>query len=345
MSSPFNKIVGTGGIGIGMLFLSPSNETLGRNESRLMELSAAKDYCKQHMVLYYVTTLLGQDAKVYPIGYVGDDLNGHNLLAQMQGEGMDVRYVGISVQKPTMLSVCIQYPDKNGGNFTASNSASDLVTPQYIQACLDKADIDGSTIVAAIPEVSVETRIKMLQIGREKGAFCALSIPAAEAEAFKAADIYRYCDFLSVNEEEAQALAGVAAEEKATIEKLYAEASKKNNDIRILMTMGEKGAYSAYAGKLEFIPVLRNIQVANTTGAGDACMGGTIAGIAMGLPFQKGTDDTAFTQTPLASAVELGVICAGMAVESEDAIAKNVNWDSINERIESEGWKTIWPIK
>lgn len=346
MSGQYNKIVGTGGIGIGMLFLSPINETLGRNESRLMELSQAKDYCKQHMVLYYVSTLVKTSTKVYPIGYVGDDLNGRNLLAQMQDEGMSVSYVGISGEKPTMISVCIQYPDKNGGNFTASNSSSEMVTPHFIQNCMEAIGIDSFTIVVAIPEVKVESRVKMLQLGHEKGAFCALSIPTAEAEDFKKADVFRYCDFLAVNEEEASAIIDSQADGKEAVERLYQIASKKNDTVRVLMTMGEKGAFSAYLGRIEYIPVLPRLQVANTTGAGDACMGGTIAGLALGLPFQKGVDDEQFGETTLSSAAELGVICAGMAVESDDAIAKNVNVESILQRIKKEKWETAsWFIK
>jgi hypothetical protein len=64
------------------------------------------------------------------------------------------------------------------------------------------------------------------------------------------------------------------------------------------------------------------------------------------LPFQKGVSNKSFGETPLESAVELGVICAGMAIESEDAIAKQVNTLSIRQRIKKEGWDTkSWFIK
>ena len=54
MSLKYNKVLGIGGIGVGMLFHTDINETLGRSESRLVELSEAKDYCKLHIVFHYI---------------------------------------------------------------------------------------------------------------------------------------------------------------------------------------------------------------------------------------------------------------------------------------------------
>ena len=51
------QIIGTGGIGKGLFFLSHENEALGRNESRMAELSDAKDYCKLHIVFHYLSIL------------------------------------------------------------------------------------------------------------------------------------------------------------------------------------------------------------------------------------------------------------------------------------------------
>lgn len=334
----YKKVVGTGGIGSGMLFLSDKMETLGRSESRLVRLSPAKDYCKQHIVFYYISTLLKNIADVYPIGFVGRDSIGESLLHQMEEEGMKTDYIGLSNDAPTMISICLQYPDKEGCNFTATNNAARYVTSDYVLAAMQKIGIDESTIVAAIPEVDIDARLDMLKYGKEQGAYCVLSIPAAEAEEFKIRNVFQWCDLLAVNQEEAQALANSHDKGRGLAEQLFLQLKKENADLQLLMTCGKDGAYSVKEGNILWIPPVKGSAV-NTTGAGDAFLGGTIAGIARGLSVQKDREDSYFGETELAAAVELGALCAGMAVECEDSIALNVNLESIGNKIQQEGWK------
>lgn len=344
-NAKYNKIVGTGGIGKGMLFHSDEMSTLGRSESRLVRLSGAKDYCKQHIVLHYAAVLLNKQTAIYPIGYVGSDEAGEKLIDKMAESGMDVRFVGKSTTEPTMLSICLQYPDKEGCNFTAKNNAASHVTPEYIKECMDCLDIDEKTIVAVIPEVSIESRMAMLLYGKEKGAYCVLSVPVAEAEEFLNQNAFFYCDLLAVNEEEAAAILGENEEKRKLAEKLYRKLEKSNPKIHVLMTCGKHGAYSVSGSCMEYIPPLA-ARTVNTTGAGDAFLGGTIAGIARGLPLYKGREDDRFGATKLSSAPELGTLCAGMAVESEDSIASHVNYDAICQKIKKEGMEgEAWFIR
>lgn len=340
----YDKIIGTGGIGVGMLFHSRQSATLGRNESRLVTLSDAKDYCKQHIVLYYTSELLKNQASVYPIGFVGKDDAGQKLISEMEREGMNVEYVGQSDSFPTMISICLQYPDKDGCNITAMNNAVIEVTSEYVCNSMDEIGLDGKTIVAAIPEVSVECRVAMLKKAKEAGALCVLSIPAVEAEEFIKQNIFIYCDILAVNEEEGCAILGEQKSGRDLVHGLYEELKEKNPKIWLLVTCGKDGSYSAGEAGIEYIPPL-NGNVVNTTGAGDAFLGGTIAGLSMGLKLQKGRDDSCFGETKLESAAELGTLCAGMAVESQDSIARNVTAESIKRKIKQENWEVEgWPI-
>lgn len=332
----YNKIVGTGGIGVGMLFHSEAMETLGRSESRMVILSDAKDFCKQHIVFYYAAVLARDFSEIYPIGFVGNDANGRNLIAEMQREGMNTSFVGICEDEPTMLSICLQYPDKEGCNFTASNNASVHVTPAYIDECLEQIRIDSQTIVAVIPEVSAESRIEMLKQGRTHQAYNVLSVPAAEAELF--ADTFHMVDLLAVNEEEAQAILRQDFRKEELAMALYQLLKKGNPSISLLVTCGRNGAYSVFRGAVEFIPPLPG-QAINTTGAGDAFLGGTLAGLAKGLPLQKGHSDGYFGETALGSAAELGALCAGMAVETKDSIAFEVTAQTIHNRMREHNWR------
>jgi sugar/nucleoside kinase (ribokinase family) len=334
----YNKIVGVGGIGVGLLFHSDQMETLGRSESRPVTLSKARDYCKLHIVFYYISSFTKGTARVYPIGFVGNDIQGRNLISEMEREGMDVSYVGMSADEATMISICLQYPDKEGCNFTAVNNATIHVTAEYVDKCVDDIGIDQKTIVAAVPEVPIESRIAILKLGREKQAFTVMSVPAAEADAFIRQNISIYCDLLAVNEAEGQAILGMSLREKELVSQLYAFLCTKNPEIQLLVTCGIRGAYSAVKDGIEYIPPLK-AKAINTTGAGDAFLGGTLAGLARGLPLQKHKNDQYFGETVLESAAELGALCAGMAVEAEDTIAYSVTPESVKKRISDNHWQ------
>ncbi|MCB5713762.1 carbohydrate kinase family protein [Lactonifactor longoviformis] len=326
----FDKVVGTGGVGTGMLLLSPIQDTLGRSESRLVHMSSARDYCKLHIVFHYIAALIGKQTEVYPLSYVGQDTMGEELLGEMRLAGMHTEYMGRSEELRTMLSVCLQYPDKEGCNMTVINSAASRVTPEYIRSSMEALSVDANTLVAAIPEVSAESRIALLREGKERGAFCVLSVPAAEAETFLEADAFTLCDLLAVNEEEARAVLSAMDKEREgdtqesfgdeLVLRLYEQVERLNPEIQLLVTFGKHGAYTMAGRRLEYLPAAQ-VSVKNTTGAGDAFLGGTITGLCLGLPLQKSSSESALEETELLSAAELGTFCAGLAVQCEDSIA------------------------
>ncbi len=338
MRVKFHRIIGTGGIGVGLLFESGTNETLGRNESRLAHLSAAKDYCKQHIVLHYTATLIADLVPVHPVGLVGKDSYGMPLIEEMKSAGMTMDHVYLHPYLPTTVSFCLQYPDKDGCNITASNGASDGVTSELILQSLKEIGVDRQTLLAAIPEVRPETRMKMLAYGREQGSFNVISIPEAEAAYFKQSNVFAYCDLLAINQLEAAALHAGTDNNCSLVDGLYREMIKINRDACLLVTCGKEGAYAAQSGRIEFIPPIPVIPV-NTTGAGDAFLGGLLAGLAYGLPLTKGRGDAFFGATELESAAEFGAICAGMSVESVDTIAQHVNRLNIQEWIRQNSWR------
>lgn len=338
MNLKIKKVVGCGGIGKGLLFHSPNNETLGRSESRLVTISNAKDYCKQQIVFYYIAELLKGKCEVIPVGAVGDDNIGTELVDIMLRQGMDVRYIKQISGTSTMLSICLQYPDKEGCNFTAQNNAAEYVTPEFIEQALERIDINEECCLVAVPEVPIESRIRMLEIGKKKGAMCVLSVPISEADTFEKSDIYAKCDLIAVNEEEAQAMAKCEYQGERLASCLTKYLQRWNPDIKVCMTAGSRGAFCGEKDSLEFIPSYP-AEAVNTTGAGDAFLGGVVSGLIMGLPFRKEENDKKFGDSTLCSATELATLCAGMAVECEDSIAENVTIESIKERINLHKWK------
>ena len=109
-----------------MVYALQGEHELGRNESRLGELLDSRDYCKLHIVLNYIARLMGSASKpdsfrVWPVGVVGNDETGRQILTEMSAVGMDTRFVRTHHALRTPFSVCFLYPDGSGGNITSSN--------------------------------------------------------------------------------------------------------------------------------------------------------------------------------------------------------------------------------
>lgn len=328
----FNKVVGTGGIGTGMFFNLAGNHTLGRDESRLGFLTDFKDYCKQHIILHYVSVLTKNKCTIKAIGMVGKDQQGEQLLKEMESAGINTAFVGKTENARTMLSICFQYPDKSGGNITTSNSACGLVDSAYIKQCVKQLEIDEHTIVLAVPEVELSARLELMRQGKEKGAFAAASVLSGEVSEFKNCDGIKLCDLLAVNQDEARSIAGSDEKETdagTTADKCAEYVRSQNRQCRLIVTCGAKGCFTYNNGCREFVPSI-DVDVVSTAGAGDALLGGTLAGLINGLPFQKGICDATFGDSPLKSAAEFGTIVSALAVMSPNSIADNVSRNNIN---------------
>lgn len=309
-----SKVFGTGGIGSGIFFNLEGNHTLGRDESRLGYLTDYKDYCKQHIILHYIAKLSTTD--VYAIGMVGEDTQGKELLQKMSEAGIKTDYVGTTKEARTMQAVCFQYPDGSGGNITTSNSACEMVSTSYVEQCAQR--IDNCSLVLSVPEVPLDSRIRLLQIGREKGAFTVGSFLSAEAKRFEEIGGFLLCDLISVNLDEAKAV--------AKIEGTPAEIAEKAAEIIatsfLIVTAGKDGAFVFENGKMAKVKII-DVPIVSTAGAGDALIGGTIAGLIKG----KG----------LLESVRIGTAVSAFAVGSADTIAEEVNLENINQFIKKRG--------
>jgi sugar/nucleoside kinase (ribokinase family) len=244
----YDHIIGTGGIGSGIFFSLKGNETLGREESRMATLLPYKDYCKQHIIMHYIAVLLGAQVdgnfESFPIGKVGNDQTGKRLIEQMNSAGMDTGHVKISHEHATLFSVCFQYPDHAGGNITTAESASSTVLPDDIDeffANFNKAS--AKEIILAAPEVSLETRIKLLEHGRQRGSLNITSLQSSEISEFKKSNGFNLTDILFINLDEAKSIAGI--DETATVENIVVSAirnlSEINNGLTVFITCGPGG--------------------------------------------------------------------------------------------------------
>jgi len=330
----YDHIIGTGGIGSGIFFSFPDAHTLGRNESRLARLEPFKDYCKQHIILHYITILMGSGKasfKTHPIGSVGNDKIGGELLDNMASAGMDISAIHRSDLNSTMYSICFQYPDFSGGNITTNNSACNEVSPKHISDFYSNYDKDGKkAIVLAAPEVPLAARIALLKYGSRVKSLNVVSILSSEVASFQEMNGFELTDIISINRDEACQIAGKGdnANFLEIITECIAVLTAQNNSMTILITNGADGSYCYHNGNLEFTPSI-NTKVVSTAGAGDAFLSGVLTGMCRNLPLFRGFDVESLSEQPLTTALELGTLLASMTVSSADTIHFGVNLQTL----------------
>ena len=283
----YDYVVGTGGIGSGILFRFSDNITLGRNESRLAELMDVRDFCKLHIILHYVITYLNKSIPVYAIGRVGDDVSGREVLGLMEQYGINCRYVNVDSHEKTMYSVCFVYPDSDGGNITTSNSASGNMREEDIAAFFEQEQLKGRGLVLAAPEVPLDIRLYLLKKGRENSCFNVASFTSDEMGECISSGAFQYVDLLAINKHEMETLVtagGVEAESGAP--ECYGFLRSQNPGIQLIVTQGGEGAQFFANGYSERIPAIWK-PVNSTAGAGDCFLATVISGLICGVPFYE----------------------------------------------------------
>lgn len=343
--SPYQQIVGIGGIGTGLFFALEGNHTLGRNESRAGELLDVRDYCKLHIVLHYVAKLLaaspsGVPFHVVPIGIVGRDDAGRRLRREMTEAGMDVSWVRPHLHKPTLFSVCFQYPGGEGGNITTRNSAAaelSIADLDQIVPVLLASDAKR-TMTIAIPEVPLEIRRHFLALATDAGAFRAASYVSGEVAAARAAGLFSLLDLVSVNETEAAELVGLhfsPHSPQVFIDACLQFLRSEYPDLQMIVSAGKHGAYAFSRGTYRHSPA-PEVKVASTAGAGDALLGGVLAGLACGIPLIGNSDKDCDV---LKSALDLGVLVASFKCLSPHSIHPSISWDALIRFASNHGYR------
>ncbi len=322
----YRRLAGVGGIGTGIFFALEGNHDLGRNESRPGRLLDVRDYCKLHIVAHYPAVLLGARAEggpfeVLPVGKVGKDETGLRLRAEMEKAGMDVRFVDAVPGHPTLLSVCFQYPDGSGGNVTTTGSAAALVSERDVD--LAEPWLSPDTIALAVPEAPLAVRRHLLRRAGEKGALRVASLTTSEVPEARQTGLLSELDLLALNEDEAAALVGEPwpADEPMPFLDRCAEALYASQPtMRAVITAGPRGAFAFDGAAWTHVPALP-IPVVSTAGAGDALLGGLLAGLAAGLPFTEAkAAGASLSERPLASAFDLGTLVAAFKITSPHTI-------------------------
>ena len=314
----YHAMIGTGGIGSGLFFAMTGNHTLGREESRAVRFMDRRDYCKLHIISFYVKVLLGPDFQTILLGKVGDDSTGHSLLEEMKQVGLDTRFLQVAPGESTMLSVVFTYPDGSGGNLTPEDSACDRVDVEFIrQAAPEFTLLRGEGIALAAPEVPLAARRALLDLATENQFMRVGSFVSGEIRSALEMGLFNMLDLVALNIDEAATLMGGSGEECAVSAVSAAEIAHATADhfsrhfpgLWLSLTAGKHGSWSWDGSTLAHQPSFPT-RLVSTAGAGDAHIAGIIAGLVGGLN--------------LARAQELGSLVAALSVASPHFIAPEV---------------------
>lgn len=322
----YSGVIGTGGIGSGKFFQLSGDHTLGREESRSGHFLNVRDYCKQHIILHHIKTLLGADFSVIPVGKLGDDDVGDQLFEEMISTGFVMDYVEKVPFVSTLFSFCFCYPDGTGGNLTTDNSASSLVNENDIEKALGEIKkFNTKGMIMAAPEVSLKARRKLLEYGKENGLFCTASFTSGEIRQASDSLIFPIADLIAINLDEAASLTGISPENSdrgSIIDTAIQKLMHYNPQIQVSITWGKEGSWCWDGLELHFFPAVK-AEVKSSAGAGDAFFSGLISGIALGLA--------------LPEAQQLATLVAGYSVTSPHTIHPDLNRNTLNQfRIKSD---------
>lgn len=221
--------------------------------------------------------LLG--ASVAFLGRVGDDEFGEPLVQALEEKGIDTILIKPASGTPTGAAFITVTPDGENA-ITVAPGANRSLTPGDVEAAAD--EIGEAGVFVAQMEVPVQTVLRAVEVAAEKGTRALVNLaPTFEVPR----ELLEKLDPLVVNEHEAAFLLG--REVEGVKGALSAAPELLSSGPRsAVITIGENGAVLADGESVEHLPA-PEVDVVDTTGAGDAFVGALATQIARGASLQE----------------------------------------------------------
>jgi len=214
-------------------------------------------------------------AKVTFVTKIGKDAFGEIALATWKREGIAARAIQ-SDHEPTGAAF-IYVNDKTGENaIIVYPGAGGALTPADVDAAADA--IRGARVFVTQLEQPPAAARHALGIAKAAGVATVFN-PAPAAPVENA--VYPLCDYVVPNETEAAALTGLPLVSLDDARRV-GDALLAKGAGTALITLGEKGALFHARDRSVLVPAAKAGPVVETTGAGDAFVGGFAAALARG---------------------------------------------------------------
>ena len=241
------------------------------------------------------------------LGRVGDDVFGPQLCSQLRSEGIDIS--GVELLPKIATGVALIVLDPSGQNtIVSSHGANDAIEPGEVERSFDQwQSVDHLVLQMEIPLDVVEFGI---EAARAHGLQVILNAAPADE---RARDWFDALDVLVVNETEAELLSGMEVDDLESARDAGLALCSKGCRT-VILTLGPGGALLFSEGHVEHVPAVE-VEVVDTTGAGDAFVGAYTAVRAEGVP-----DLTAVRYGVCAGALAVGVLGAQPSLPQREQV-------------------------
>ncbi len=260
------------------------------------------------------------------IGGVGDDLFAQAAQKFHHEEGIDSHLVMYPHEQTGAASIVV---DENGENeIVVALGANDRLQLSEKHLSI----IRSASIVVSQLECNLDATRLALKTAKEAGAYTVINL-APMRDDFDP-EILQFVDVIIPNETEFVELLHLLIPEKCADFRPEDLETISDEELLglfasipvecIILTLGAAGVIGGKDGKLYRFEALKNVNVVDTTGAGDAFVGGMVAGYEL-------------YDQDIAKAIEYGIVVAGLAVTKNGTSPAMPNRSEIVAKIKAEG--------
>ena len=209
------------------------------------------------------------------ISRIGRDAFGELALKTWEAEGITPRVVQ-AADAPTGAAFIYVHETRGDNAIIVVPGAATQISPVDVDAAADA--IRGSRVFVTQLEQPVDAARRGLEIARSVGSITVFNpAPAIKFDG----SLFALCDYVVPNETEAEGLTGIAVSDLAGARRA-GDALLAKGAGTALITLGERGALFHGRDRSIHVPPFAAGKVVETTGAGDAFVGGFAAALADG---------------------------------------------------------------